>query len=337
MEGDETYAEAVQAGRDDTTPAVVETPDTPAEQTPAAEGRPRNPDGTFAKTTEEPAEDGDPESLIEQAAEPTQEQLLAGKYKSVDELEKAYLNAQQSEGRLAQELGDLRRLVEERTAQPEPQQQQQPQQIDTQRALEWLEENPAQLQNVLAQAFQAENDQLVAVALAAWEATGDIVGAKQAQTMVAAAKAQQALAQQQQYAQQQQQAQENQLQQIGVQFATMNPDADAQAIAAAAQAHPDLGQLLHSGDPQVVNAALLTLHKLSKAVPPQAATQPDTAAIVRDIARETALAGDQAIRDAQVASAATTAPATTKTRADEIADEIVERQRPFTAAGGWNI
>jgi hypothetical protein len=79
--------------------------ETPAEETPE---RPRDEQGRFApvEETEEPAE-ATPEE------ETPAEQLLAGKYKTPEELERAYTELQSLQGRHSQELGELRKAFDE--------------------------------------------------------------------------------------------------------------------------------------------------------------------------------------------------------------------------------
>ena len=70
--------------------------ETPEEETPAQE----------AENVEEPAEEAEPEPQPE-------EKLYAGNFKSVEELERGYEELRTLEGRRSQELGELRKSVEE--------------------------------------------------------------------------------------------------------------------------------------------------------------------------------------------------------------------------------
>jgi hypothetical protein len=95
------------------------------------DGQPRNADGTFATT--EPAEPEAP--------------LLAGKYRTPEALEEAYKNLEREKGRLAQELGDARRV------EPEPPQ------YDLSGVDESIADNP-QLAAQYAWAAKQQGDQL---------------------------------------------------------------------------------------------------------------------------------------------------------------------------------
>jgi hypothetical protein len=79
----------------------------------AAEQKPPEPEPEAATGTDETPEAApEAEATPETPAEPV---LLAGKYKTPEDLERAYVELQQLHGRSSQEVGDLRRAVDELT------------------------------------------------------------------------------------------------------------------------------------------------------------------------------------------------------------------------------
>lgn len=93
---------------------ATESPD--AETAATAPERPRDPEtGRFLPTTEDPQVQGE---TVEQA-----EALLAGKYKTTEALEQAYLEAQQLLGSLRSDQGELRSQLEQLTQAVQSQQQ----------------------------------------------------------------------------------------------------------------------------------------------------------------------------------------------------------------------
>ncbi len=76
--------------------------------------QPRNPDGTFA--SKEKPEDEQPAGTAEQPAEPAEETetetLLAGKYKTQEELERAYAEAERRLGEMRNEVGTSRQEMQ---------------------------------------------------------------------------------------------------------------------------------------------------------------------------------------------------------------------------------
>lgn len=94
-----------------------------------ADGLPRNPDGTFAPRTP------DPEPIL-------------GKFKSTEDLIAAYQNLERQQGEKGNELGELRRTVEELQASLEQYQQPQQRPITDQAVVDWfdtlVDQNPAQ-------------------------------------------------------------------------------------------------------------------------------------------------------------------------------------------------
>lgn len=101
------------------------------------------------------------------AEQPTPE-LLAGKYKTVDDLVQGYTEAQSKLGEQGNELGELRRRLDQLAAQQAPQYQQPPQALDEDTYEDLLDENP---QQALAYAQQAGDQYRAVQALKAWYET----------------------------------------------------------------------------------------------------------------------------------------------------------------------
>jgi hypothetical protein len=287
--------------------------------------RPRNPDGTFAAA-------GEPEPAAE-SAEPTdtpdETQLILGKFRTQDELAAAYSELEQFKGRQAQEIGDLRRLVEERLpAQQEPQPQPQ---YAYDEVADWASTlPPTQLPAVAQQAFQQGNRVVEAAVLEQWK-EHDRGSALQFEQDAAAHRAAQLI--------QAQQAQQTQAQttvtQTAQQFVEQHPDfQDLRPVMeqiAQEPAHAYIGRLLASNDPQMQLDGVNLLYDKAKG-----RTQSDNLnARSTDIAREHALASEQAIRDAAVVSGTAPNAAPVMNRAQELAAEWDKLEAP--TRDGWNI
>lgn len=345
MPGDEAWAQAVadsHGAPEAPAAAPAETPqaEEPAADTPAGQEPLRNELGQFVSRDTEAAA----ETAAEAAAEPAEPaaaepELILGKFRDPDALAAAYQHLEQDRGRLATEVGDLRRLVEQSfAARPEPAPAPTPQQVDVEAAREWLDQNPTRIQETLQHAFAQENDTLVAVALKAWDAI-DEVGAEQARLAVATARAARVIQQQQdeqtQRARQQEQAWNAEAQQ----FIQAHPDFEqrAPAMRTIVEQNNGIARLLNHEDPSVRAGALDTLYTLAgtpSGQPPAA----NLTATAEQIARNQALAAEQAIKDATVASTTTTAVASPPSRAQEIAAEWDNLLAPYAVGpGGWNV
>lgn len=134
--------------------AVEDAPAPEPEGEVEAEGRKRDEHGRFV-AAEEPVE----EAPVEQTAE---ERLFAGKYRSAEDLERAYEELQRNEGRLADEVGQLRQWAEQ------PQFNQQPQQPQFDRAgfESLVDEDPA---SAMEYAYGSGDEVALRMAANAWE------------------------------------------------------------------------------------------------------------------------------------------------------------------------
>ena len=133
-----------------------------------------------AGSNEQPDEETTPVEQTDTVAEPEQptepaaeeesgEPLLAGKYKTVEELEKAYLEEQQLLGRQGEELGNLRQLSEQmgelagRIPEPQPDRGYDPGSLD-----DYLALNPHQIPQLAQRALETNDQTLYPKAMAAW-------------------------------------------------------------------------------------------------------------------------------------------------------------------------
>jgi hypothetical protein len=325
---DEWTSEALRGEPVEPTPveadtvAEVESDEAPAEQADtAAEERPRNADGTFAaKATQEetPAE--------------TEARLFAGKYKTPDELEAAYSELQSLTGRQGQEIGEMRRLIEQVQAQTQPQ----PQPVQAESLQERLYENPHEIipmiQNAHAAALRgdASAGQVRNIALATLR---DV-------NAVAAEEVSQWVAQSTFQAQQQQQTQaQSQLdgawQQAAEEFAASAPDfnnlAPQIAELAGRPENADLLKLLEVGGPQARISVLRVLYNEARG---QATDTLNN--LSQEIAATHAADEQRAAQAAHVVSAAATKPApAAPSRADEIAASWEAIEAPHR--DGWQL
>lgn len=141
--GDQAPQEPEAAPEEGTPAEVVEqTPVAEAETVEEETSRPRDESGRFVK-------------------QETEEKLFAGKFKSPDDLERAYTELQSRFGSQSNELGDLRQQVDERFANLEA--------ANTRATTPWdelIEENPAQ---ALALAHQQGDEFNMRRAATAWE------------------------------------------------------------------------------------------------------------------------------------------------------------------------
>ena len=304
----ETEAPAVEADTADTQETTDE--------------RPRNPDGTFApkqQVVEEP----------ETAAE-TQERLLAGKYRSADELERAHQELQSKLGEMGNELGQYRQWYEQQQG------QQQPQQVPSPDALqEQLYENPHAIIPTIQQYHAAalrgdENAAYVRDTALATLRELSAVEAERYSRWVTATELQ-AQQEQQSHARTQQ---TQQWDQAAATFAQTHPDLNefAPAMQELAQQSPAIVGLLGAQDPSVRLEVLDYLYTKAKA------SQADTLNAVREqVNAQTVEETDRAIQDAAVASSATTNPQNPNPTAEQALQERLRKAMPFAFGDEWTF
>lgn len=335
MPGDDDYNPANVAAVQEDPAAGAQAPLEAASA--EAPGRARDEHGRFtSQQPEAEAEGGGPAE--EPAADATvedQPELILGKFRDPDALAAAYQNVEQEKGRLATDVGALRAEIAalREAQQPQPPQQAAQPQVDADAAREWLDQNPTRIPEALQQAYAQNNMALVAVALRAWEATGDEVGAEQARLAVATAQAARAMQEQTAAAERAQAQRDEAWNAEAQQFIASHPDFEqrAPAMQDIVAKNAGLAQLLSHNDPAVRAGALETVYTLAASGQPPAANLTVTA---EEIARRQALAAEQAIKDATVASA-TASQTAPKSKVMELTEGWDTYEDPLAA--GWNI
>jgi hypothetical protein len=309
--------------------------------------RVRDESGRFAKAesaTDEPVADAEPDpvepdAVVEgETAAEASERLLAGNFKNVDDLERAYEDLRSRFGQQGNELGEIRRAfderlnkIDDRLANPPAA----PQQITQ----ELVDTNPGY---ATALAYEQGNQGALAVAYESWKvedpaAAGAWLGAKQAEQLF-----------NQQLAAQQQQIQELRTQ-IEPAAAVATEQQRAALVAAAAAKHPGLaefvgsdaindlateipefGQMLASGQPELQARAITNLYEVHRGRE-SANLKVGQQEVARAVARAGAAGAGRRLRGVnhhvdQRHEAV---------RADEIAAEWDAMRSPFD--DGWNI
>lgn len=252
--------------------------------------RARDEQGRFAKKeTDEPAAAAKPEPEEKpeaETAEETVERLLAGKYKTAEELERAHLEAQALIDRQGNELGEWRQYVQQ-LAEAQQRQAQAPSDWDA-----LIDENPAQAAQL---AYQQQNPHAYQAAMEAWEDVSPGTPAVWAQNMQL--QAQMASAQQHQLQQQWNES--------VAQFARDNPGIDEiplDELMEAGQRNPAFIEMIQrSTSPEARLGALRVLYLEAEQARGRKSDTLVTAA--RDIAREQAEATREAKNEAILASA----------------------------------
>jgi hypothetical protein len=295
-------------------PEATPEPEAEPEPQPESTDRPRGPDGKFIAKESEAAE---PE-----AQEPAEPELIGGKFKNVDALLEAYQQVEREKGRLAEELGGVRQLIEERLPAQEPQQPS----YDHDALADWFDQHPTQIPAVAAQAHREKNRMLYSAALAAWrdiDETGAADFDREVLKDELRAELQPAPAEQPWEA-------------TAREFAKQHPDFDQYATAMQEiAAEEDIGEIvnrtLEDGTPQAQLRVLSFLYREARG-----RETANLNATVKEVAREAAQSEQRAISEAAVASAITVQPdQPRKSAADLIGDEWEALERP--RRDGWNI
>ena len=305
--------------------AEPEAPEPAAEVTDEPDEQPRNPDGTFA-----------PKSP---ATESTADQLLAGRFKSVDELERGYQELLRLDGQKSNELGELRKAFEERMAQFEERvSQPAPLRITA----DLIDQNPgaaAQLayeqrdEHALHAAFDVWKDEDPAAA-ASWAAARHM---EQREAQLRSEFEERVAAIEQRF---QPIADTNREQELALrtrEVLVKHPDTTAfienGMVGEIAAEFPDLGAALGSGDPVRTADALRAAVEIAKGRV-AGNLEHTTETVQRQADEQAARARD----DAYVASATQTSTPPVKTAEEEEADRFTERVRARTVVwdSGWD-
>jgi hypothetical protein len=226
-------------------------------------------------------------------------------------------------GRQQQELGELRKLVEQRLPEPEPapQPQYDPDALET-----WFVENPTKIPQVAEEAYMAGNEQVLNAAIAAWE---DVDRPARARSSVEdrCRRGARELA----IETQQRDQVVVEWNQAAEQFAESHPDLDqvAPKMRELAPQYPHMLQILRTGDPDSKIEVLDFLYEKARGQ-----NADNLATTARTIAREQALEAEVAIAGAAVASTSTVV-ADTASKAEQIAAEWDKADAPYR--DGWNV
>lgn len=315
--------EAVLAQLRGDEPEQAQTPEPAAETQPEAVEetgeQPRNPDGTFAKKDEP------------QTDEPN---LILGKFKSPDELARAYQELEQFKGRQSSELNELRQALEERLTSFE-QQVQRPVTPLTPVTQDLIDSNPAAATEL---AYQQGNQASLAAAFEAWE---EMQPARAAAWV--AEKKMEALNQEwsERYSQLeqkltpvQQQAQKNELAagigRLREQYPDLQEFVQTPEFADLAEKIPLAKQALEAGDPEGVVSAVETVYLVHRG---RASDNLKDAS--REVARSAAEEAQAMREEAFVASASATTTAPARSKADEFAEGWDTKDQFFS--DNWNV
>lgn len=267
------------------------------------EERPRGSDGRFVARPDEetPAEPADTVPPVEDETSTEAEQpLLAGKYKTVADLEHAYQEAQRRLGEQGSEIGELRQLREE-FAQLRQEITPAAPQYDAEAVQALLDENPAQIMPTIQQAWQTGNRPLLYQSIATL-AQYDAAKAEELRIAVATEDAKAGL--QQQIAPIVNQNAQSRWEKFVADTPGVDQFIQSEEIARAALDFPAIAELAAHGNPDQQLEAIKTLYLASRG------RASDTlAADVQQVARAQAHEARAAAEEAYVAST-TTATAT---------------------------
>ena len=284
----------------------------------APEERPRDEKGRFVSEETEVEPEETPEE-VEVEEEP---ELLAGKFKTPEELAAAYEEIQSYAGRLGSELGELRQLVQQ------PQQAQQPP-LDQAALANLIDERPDMATEL---AYQAGNPTALQIAYQAW-AADDPTEAKLWATEKRVEQMQAQFAQSQ--AQMSQTVASREYNDALETFAKDHPDIDEHAgrMQEIAREHPFLANVLQSDDPKAKLDVFEFLYNKARG---RASENLDEAA--RAVAREHAEQTQQVKREGILATSTASIPEAKPSIADEIADSWDKQNAPYKSGpDGWNI
>lgn len=285
-----------------------QTVETIAENTP--EGRPRDDQGRFVSETEEET----PEETVEEVEAP----LYAGKFKSPEAMEAAYLEQESLKGRLTSELGELRQAFQ----QPQPQQQQ----YDPAAISALIEENPDVATEL---AFTSGNQPVLEAAFQSWMQEDETAAKLWATTKrLDAMQAQN----EQTQAQTTQSAQAREYADAFQTFAQEHPDVEqyADAMQDVARQYSVVAEMLQSKNPQSKLEAFEFLYTKARG---RASENLDEA--TKAVAREHAEQTQRVKTEGILATSTASIPEAKPSEAEQIGAEWDKQNAPFQA--GWNI
>ena len=297
----------------------------PATEPAATEERPRDEKGRFV-----PAADDTPHGTAPAEAEPEPAQtaeLILGKFKSNEELAAAYQELDSFRGQQANELGELRRQVEQIAAQTAPQ----PQAYDTDAIADHFAEHPTAILPAIEQAYQSGDRALVHLGIKALDDTNPVLAGELRSEI---AKRDAVAEMQQQMRPAMQVAETADLQGRAQDMAARYPDIGeflaSDNLATLAEQFPLAKRAIVEGSAEDRFSAIESLYLIQKG----RATDnlKDTS---RKVARETAEQAAVLREEGFVASATQTAGAAELSPAEKIAAQWDEMDAPLKS--GWNI
>ncbi len=323
-DADQIALKNAKAGAATEEPAVVE--ETPAEvvaEEVPAEERPRTADGTFA---------------AKEVEETPAEKLYAGKYKTPDELERAYQELQSLAGRQGSEVAELRQAFEARLSQID-ERLATPVAPPVQITSDLIETNPAYAAQL---AYEQDNGTAFQIAFQAWKeedpfSASTWASGKQTETQLAEIRAEYETKLNGLQSQLTPVAQSAQVQQVNSligQAEAQTPGLSAfiasDKVAAVAQEFPEEAQLLISGTPDQKVRSLQKLFLID------GGRNRDTLQVTTEqVGRATAEEAQRVREESFVASATTASSGVKPTKAQEIASEWDALEAPYNE--GWNV
>jgi hypothetical protein len=316
--------EAVAEKEETPAPEAAPAEEAPSEEAAATEEQPRGPDGKFLPK-EEP-EPPDPEDATE-GGEAEAEKLLAGRFKTVEDLEQGYEEARAKLGEQGSELGDLRKAFEQRLDEFEERVKPPAPSYDLQQVQERLDENPSLIPQLAAAAWQEGNDDILAAALVAWR-EHDPMAAQRFQLDISRAEAREAAEE----LAQGQSALKSSWERSAEAFAQKHPDFPDHApqMKEIAAEYPNMLKILEQGDSSAQTEVLSFLYREARDRASENLTSQ-----AREAKAATAAETAQAIEEAAVTSGASAHVTEKKSGAERVGEQWEEMDRPLNE--GWKV
>ena len=293
------------------------------------DGRPRDEKGRFVPAADETTTP--PETAPAEAApEPAQTaELILGKFKSNEELAAAYRELEVFRGQQANEIGELRRQVEQVREQTAPQPQ--PTTYDTEAIADHFAEHPTAILPAIQQAYENDDRTLVYLGIRALEDV-DPVLAEGLRIEIAKRDAVSEMSEQVRPAMAQAENQEFQgrAQELAARYPDIGDFVAGSDIAALAEQFPLQKRAIVEGSSEDRFSAIESLYLIHRGRATDNLT--DT---TRKVARETAEQAAALREEGFVASATQTAGAAELSPAEKIAAQWDEHAAPLKS--GWNI
>ena len=301
----------------DNAPPAPEEAVTPTEA-PDADGRPRDEKGRFLPAAE---------PVVEEVVPELPPELILGKFRSNDELAVAYRELESFKGQQANEIGLLRRQVEQIAAQTAPR----PQTYDADAIVEHFTENPTSILPAIEQAYQSGDRALVHLGIKALDDMNPVL-AGELRTEIAKRDAIAEMSQQMQPAMAQ--AESADIQARAQTLANRYPDIGdflaSPELATLAEQFPLAKRAITEGSADDRFSAIESLYLIQKG----RATD-NLRDTTREVARQTAEQAAALREEGFVASATQTAGAAELSPAQKLAAQWDAQDAPLKS--GWNV